>query len=185
MTGVVWGFRVPRAVVPTRVGFSACSAHTLDPRATCESDASARRQLSSSPVDQHHTASLARPPAALSSPQSVSPLTARWPAAKKPCAVRPHLSLSLPSASHAPPNPPLPCPCPTPETHLYVLSFLRAHSLPKTAAALIKELDKQPWTAGELTLSGKEADEALAREELTGVELVGLVRARLEMRKEK
>lgn len=71
------------------------------------------------------------------------------------------------------------------ETHVYVLSFLRAHSLLKSAAALVKELERQPWTAPgtPFRLSGSEADSE--SKALSGTELVGLVQARLDVQKEK
>lgn len=71
------------------------------------------------------------------------------------------------------------------ETLVYALSFLRTQSLNKTAAALVKELDKQPWTAPgtEWRLSGAEADAEAGK--CSGAELVSLVRAKLDMVKER
>lgn len=71
------------------------------------------------------------------------------------------------------------------ETHLFILAFLRAHNLAKSTSALVKELNKQPWkstVAPELTLNGEEADKE--SQSLSGLELISLVRAKLELGKE-
>jgi hypothetical protein len=63
------------------------------------------------------------------------------------------------------------------QTHVFILAFLRAQSLPKATSALSKELSKA--TPG----AGTELEkESLAR---SGNELVAFVRAKLEMEKEK
>ncbi|KAL7338583.1 hypothetical protein BJY59DRAFT_370692 [Rhodotorula toruloides] len=71
------------------------------------------------------------------------------------------------------------------QTLVYALSFLRTQSLNKTAAALVKELEKQPWTAPgtQWRLSGEEASEEAGK--CSGAELVSLVRAKLDMVKER
>lgn len=71
------------------------------------------------------------------------------------------------------------------ETHLFILAFLRTHQLSKSTSALIKELNKQPWKGAEgtgLTLNGEEADKE--SQSLNGLELISLVRAKLELGKE-
>lgn len=71
------------------------------------------------------------------------------------------------------------------ETHLFILAFLRTHQLSKSTSALIKELNKQPWKGAEgtgLTLNGQEAEKE--SQSLNGLELISLVRAKLELGKE-